>query len=145
MYLHSIVGTGRYTTSTTNMYNKDTFHVQTNGVRAHCRRLRLDKDVRDQGIHLCVAVMFVPARGQNLNRGQQPTVVQQPWQEMGKSVCVCERVCVRESVCERVCVRECVRVCVRVCCESDERLEFVCSVGRGKGQTHARIHGSKVD
>jgi hypothetical protein len=49
MYVHSIVGTGRYTTSTTNMYNKD---VQTNGVRAHRGRLRLNKDVRDQGIHL---------------------------------------------------------------------------------------------
>ena len=27
MYFHSVVGTGRYTTSTTNMYNKDRFHV----------------------------------------------------------------------------------------------------------------------
>ena len=27
MYFHSVVGTGSYTTSTTNMYNKDRFHV----------------------------------------------------------------------------------------------------------------------
>ena len=27
MYFHNVVGTGRYTTSTTNMYNKDRFHV----------------------------------------------------------------------------------------------------------------------
>ena len=28
MYFHIVVGTGSYTTSTTNMYNKDRFHVQ---------------------------------------------------------------------------------------------------------------------
>ena len=28
MYFHNVVGTGSYTTSTTNMYNKDRFHVQ---------------------------------------------------------------------------------------------------------------------
>ena len=28
MYVHIVVGTGRYTTSTTNMYNKDRFHVR---------------------------------------------------------------------------------------------------------------------
>ena len=27
MYFHNVVGTGSYTTSTTNMYNKDRFHV----------------------------------------------------------------------------------------------------------------------
>jgi hypothetical protein len=27
MYVHNVVGTGSYTTSTTNMYNKDQFHV----------------------------------------------------------------------------------------------------------------------
>ena len=27
MYVHHVVGTGRYTTSTTNMYDKDRFHV----------------------------------------------------------------------------------------------------------------------
>jgi hypothetical protein len=26
MYFHNVVGTGSYTTSTTNMYNKDRFH-----------------------------------------------------------------------------------------------------------------------
>ena len=30
MYVHNVVGTGRYTTSTTNMYNEYRFHVQTN-------------------------------------------------------------------------------------------------------------------
>ena len=104
MYFDNMIGTGSYTTSTTNMYPKDRFHVlgkrffqqrdpnlfhmvtvrkgstsaqaialvvgeagkvvvdndmlplavfvQTNGVRAHRGRLRLNKDVRDQGIHL---------------------------------------------------------------------------------------------
>jgi hypothetical protein len=28
MYFHIVVGTGSYTTSTTNTYNKDQFHVQ---------------------------------------------------------------------------------------------------------------------
>ena len=27
MYFHNVAGTGSYTTSTTNMYNKDRFHV----------------------------------------------------------------------------------------------------------------------
>ena len=27
MYFHNVVGTGSYTTSTTNMYHKDRFHV----------------------------------------------------------------------------------------------------------------------
>ena len=27
MYVHNVPGTGSYTTSTTNMYNKDQFHV----------------------------------------------------------------------------------------------------------------------
>ena len=58
-------------------------------------RFGLYKDVRNQGIHFCIAVMLVPARAQDLNRGQQPTIVQQPWQEKGRErVCVCVCVCV---------------------------------------------------
>ena len=31
MYVHHVVGTGSYTTSTTNMYHKDRFHVHRGG------------------------------------------------------------------------------------------------------------------